>query len=65
MLDLLQSPESQTNLWGGDKPKGSVVACDFYNAGALLSLPDDEIVRTLVEKLLPKSQPRFLQDETP
>jgi hypothetical protein len=32
MLDQLQ-PDADA-LWGGDTPQGSVVACDFYNAGA-------------------------------
>ena len=39
MLDQLQ-PDAEA-LWAGDAPKGSVVACDFYNAGALLPLNDE------------------------
>lgn len=60
MLDQLQS-ESLVDLWGGgaEPPQGSVVACDFYNAGALLSLPDEEIVRILMEDLLPSAVPAF------
>lgn len=57
MLDQLQ--ENNPDLWGGSEPqegeeRGSVVACDFYNAGALLSLDDDDIVRILMEDLLPR-----------
>jgi len=58
MLDQLQS-DNLVDLWGGEKPQGSVVACDFYNAGALLSLPDEEIVRILMEDLLPAAVPAF------
>jgi uncharacterized protein with NAD-binding domain and iron-sulfur cluster len=59
MLDQLQS-ESLTELWGGEEPQGSVVACDFYNAGALLSLPDEEIVKTLMQDLLPSAVAGFV-----
>lgn len=38
MLDQLQ-PDAEA-LWAG-APAGSVVACDFYNAGALLPLNDE------------------------
>lgn len=58
MLDQLQN-ESLTQLWGGETPRGSVVACDFYNAGGLINLPDDEIVRILVEQLLPSAVTGF------
>jgi len=61
MLDQLQTAE---NLWGDDAPQGSVVACDFYNAGALLSLPDEEIVRILMEDLLPAAVPAFRSART-
>jgi len=57
MLDQLQ-PDHQS-LWGGDEPQGSVVSCDFYNAGALLALSDDEILRLLLEELLPQAVPEF------
>jgi len=57
MLDQLQ-PDHQA-LWGGDEPQGSVVSCDFYNAGALLALSDDEILRLLLEELLPQAVPEF------
>ena len=64
MLDQLQS-ESQQDLWGKDEtPQGSVVACDFYNAGALLSLPDEEIVDTLMKDLLPSAVPAFADAQT-
>ena len=57
MLDQLQ--ENNPDLWGDSKPeegesRGSVVACDFYNAGALMSLNDEDIVRILMEDLLPR-----------
>jgi len=57
MLDQLQ--ENNPDLWGASEPqegeqRGSVVACDFYNAGALLNLEDDDIVRILMEDLLPR-----------
>lgn len=58
MLDQFQS-ESLEHLWGGEEPQGSVVACDFYNAGALMSLPDEELVRILIEDLLPAAVPAF------
>ncbi len=59
MLDQLQ--ENNVDLWGGDETdkKGSVVACDFYNAGALLSLSDDDIVKILMEELLPSAVSKF------
>eukprot|EP00808_Paulinella_micropora_P018218 g1949.t1 len=72
MLDQLQS--DQDVLWGGAyqgvddkivlgrKPKrGSVVACDFYNSGALMSLSDDALVEILMEKLLPSAVPAFAE----
>jgi uncharacterized protein with NAD-binding domain and iron-sulfur cluster len=58
MLDQLQS-ENLPGLWGSNEPQGSVVACDFYNAGALLHLPDEDIVRILMESLLPSAVPAF------
>lgn len=59
MLDQLQ--ENNDDLWGGDdtSERGSVVACDFYNAGALLSLSDEDIVKILMEELLPSAVPQF------
>lgn len=53
MLDQLQGNNNQ-DLWGGETPQGSVLACDFYNAGALLSLDDNDLVRVLMEDLLPR-----------
>ena len=55
-----EEEEAEEGEGGGDKPaqgRGSVVAADFYNAGALLSLPDDELVRVLAEELLPAASP--------
>ena len=57
MLDQLQ--ENNPDLWGGEEPQGSVVACDFYNAGALMSLSDDDIINILMEDLLPSAVPAF------
>lgn len=57
MLDQLQ--ENDKALWGGKEPQGSVVACDFYNAGGLLALSDDDLVRILMENLLPSAVPKF------
>lgn len=56
MLDQLQDNAS---LWGEEEPQGSVVACDFYNAGALMSLPDDDIISLLMEDLLASAVPAF------
>lgn len=57
MLDQLQ--ENNPDLWGDSGPaqgeeRGSVVACDFYNAGGLINLEDGDIVRILMEDLLPR-----------
>ncbi|CAE8699015.1 unnamed protein product, partial [Polarella glacialis] len=57
MLDQLQP--DQRALWGGEEPQGSVVACDFYNAGALLPLSDKDLVALLSEQLLPSAVPAF------
>lgn len=57
MLDQLQG--NTEDLWGNDDVQGSVVACDFYNAGALITLDDDAIVDILVKDLLPSAVPRF------
>ena len=58
MLDQLQS-ENQEELWGGEEPQGSVLACDFYNAGALMSLSDEKIIEILMKDLLPEAVPQF------
>ena len=58
MLDQLQK-DSEEALWGDDTPQGSVLACDFYNAGALMSLSDDKIVEILMKDLLPEAVPEF------
>lgn len=58
MLDQMQAGNEKA-LWGNDEPQGSVVACDFYNAGALLTLPDEDIVSTLIEDLLPSAVSAF------
>merc|ERR1712232_1140564 len=51
MLDQFQEGH-QEDLWGGEEPQGSVLACDFYNAGALLSLSDEKITEILMKELL-------------
>lgn len=57
MLDQLQ-PDLEA-LWGGEVARGSVVACDFYNAGALFPLSDQGIVDLLMKQLLPAAVPAF------
>eukprot|EP01035_Chromulina_nebulosa_P017252 gene17252-22782_t len=67
MLDQLQASSDDSSererdlqyLWGDDKPQGSVIACDFYNAGGLLALKDEDIVNTLINELLPGAVPEF------
>jgi len=56
MLDQLQ-PDANF-LWGGESGGGSVVACDFYNSGALMSLSDGDIVEMLLA-MLPSAEPAF------
>ena len=63
MLDQFQE-ESLAELWGKDKDVdtaslGSVVACDFYNAGGVMSLADDDIVKILTDDLLSSAVPAF------
>jgi uncharacterized protein with NAD-binding domain and iron-sulfur cluster len=70
MLDQLQNNDGR--LWGEGSSsgssssdsytapqRGSVVACDFYNAGALLPLTDEDIVGTLMNDLLPAAVAEF------
>ena len=70
MLDQLQgapyggSKENLVELWGGEQPQGSVVAADFYNAGALLGLSDEDVISTLLDDekqdgLLTRAVPEF------
>ena len=58
MLDQLQK-EEEAALWGGEQPKGSVIASDFYNASAIGALSDEEIVALLMRELLPVANPAF------
>lgn len=60
MLDQLQR-DSLAELWGGEQPRGSVVASDFYNASALAQRSDQEIVELLMQQLLPVAHPGFRQ----
>jgi len=57
MLDQFQ--EDDPALWGDDEPQGSVVACDFYNAGGLMSLSDEDLVKILTDELLPSAVTKF------
>jgi uncharacterized protein with NAD-binding domain and iron-sulfur cluster len=61
MLDQLQPDEDF--LWGGapssSSDRGSVLACDFYNSGALMSLSDADLVDMLLKELLPAAVPEF------
>lgn len=57
MLDQLQG--NTLPLWGGTEPQGSVVACDFYNAGELLHLSEKDLVSLLIDDLLPKAVKEF------
>jgi len=57
MLDQLQPDE--VALWGGEEPQGSVLSCDFYNAGAIQTLSDEDIIDTLMKELLPSAVPAF------
>lgn len=61
MLDQLQ--DDQEALWGGEEPQGSVIACDFYNAGAIASMSNADIVELLMRELLPAAVPAFAQAE--
>merc|ERR1712087_582330 len=63
MLDQLQRG-GLAQLWGEDdsvdeETLGSVVACDFYNSGGLMSLKDEDIVKILTNELLPSAVSRF------
>lgn len=57
MLDQLQP--DQDYLWAGETPRGSVVSCDLYNAAALMSLADADIVDLFARQLLPAAVPGF------
>ena len=57
MLDQLQG--NTKDLWGGEEPQGSVVACDFYNSGGLMPLSDEDIVSLCIDSLLPAAVPGF------
>ena len=58
MLDQLQK-DHEVELWGGEEPQGSVLACDFYNGGAVACLSDEDIVSLLIDELLPAAVPGF------
>mmetsp|Transcript_25013 Transcript_25013/g.41869 ORF Transcript_25013/g.41869 Transcript_25013/m.41869 type:complete len:594 (+) Transcript_25013:133-1914(+) len=57
MLDQLQ-PDHEA-LWGKAEVQGSVLACDFYNGGAIATLSDEDIIKLLMEELLPEAVPEF------
>ena len=58
MLDQLQK-DSEVELWGGEEPKGSVIAADFYNGTAVACMSDEDVVKLLTEELLPAAVPGF------
>ena len=58
MLDQLQK-DSEVELWGGEEPKGSVIAADFYNGTAVACMSDEDVVKLLPEELLPAAVPGF------
>ena len=60
MLDMLQR-EHEVELWGGEEPKGSVLACDFYNGGAVACMSDEDIIKLLMDELLPAAVPAFAE----
>lgn len=43
--------------WTG--PRGSVLACDFYNSGALMGLSEAQLCALLLDELLPAAVPAF------
>jgi uncharacterized protein with NAD-binding domain and iron-sulfur cluster len=58
MLDQLQKDWEQA-LWGDEQPRGSVIACDFYNASSIAAMNDQEIIDKLMHDLLPIAHPGF------
>ena len=62
LLDQLQK-DHLDELWAGSTAdngaRGSVLSCDFYNAGAIAPLSDDAIVSLLMDTLLPRAYPAF------
>ena len=58
MLDQLQK-DTEVELWGGEEPRGSVIAADFYNGTAIATMSDEDIVKLLTEELLPAAVPGF------
>lgn len=58
MLDQLQK-DTEVDLWGGEEPRGSVVAADFYNGTAIACMSDEDIVKLLTKELLPAAVPGF------
>ena len=36
-----------------------MLACDFYNGGAVACMSDEDIIKLLVEELLPAAVPEF------
>jgi hypothetical protein len=58
MLDQLHNHELN-ELWGDEDKRGSVVACDFYNAGALITMTDQDILSLLTNDLLPSAVDAF------
>ena len=46
-------------LWGGEAVQGSVLACDFYNAGSVATLSDEDIISLMIDDMIPKAVPAF------
>ena len=76
MLDQLHK-DHLNELWGEEDAsvaqrehvgrnisKGSVIAVDFYNAGALLPLSDEDLLDTISMDLLPKAIRTFYVDKS-
>jgi len=58
MLDQLQK-DTEVELWGGEEPRGSVIAADFYNGSAIATMSDEDIIKLLTDELLPAAVPAF------
>eukprot|EP01038_Epipyxis_sp_PR26KG_P011604 gene11604-15541_t len=58
MLDQTQK-DHLSELWGEQEIQGSVVGVDFYNAGALFSLSDNDLIGIIMDKFLPQANEKF------
>jgi len=55
--ETADSTTERTAPWSGSR--GSVLACDFYNSGALMGLSEAELCALLLDELLPAAVPAF------